>query len=181
MTCIFAASPQCPGPKPPSPFPRRATADLVAAGSEPIRGTLKLLEEDDGLLIRGEITGLSAGNHGFHIHEVGSTGGNCTAAGPHFNPGNKSHGSPKSENRHAGDLGNVLTPEGGPTHVLIFDKKVTLDPTSKFNILDRSIVVHEKVDDLGLGGNAESVKTGNAGKRLACAVVKISCPVSTKK
>ena len=61
----------------------------------------------------------------------------------------KTHGSPKSENRHAGDLGNVLTPKRGPTKVLVFDTKITLDPKSKFNILDRSIVVHEKVDDLG--------------------------------
>jgi Cu/Zn superoxide dismutase len=39
-------------------------------------------------LIRGDITGLAPGNHGFHIHEIGQTGDNCTAAGPHFNPAN---------------------------------------------------------------------------------------------
>ncbi len=61
----------------------------------------------------------------------------------------KPHGSPKSENRHAGDLGNVVTPKRGPTKVLVFDSKVTLNPKSKFNILDRAIVVHEKADDLG--------------------------------
>ncbi len=55
-----------------------------------VSGTLKLLEYEDGLLIRGEITGLPPGLHGIHVHEIGKTGDNCTAAGAHFNPENVS-------------------------------------------------------------------------------------------
>ena len=53
-----------------------------------MKGTLHVTEYQDGLLIRGDLTGLGAGKHGFHIHETGNTSNNCAAAGPHFNPVN---------------------------------------------------------------------------------------------
>ena len=41
-------------------------------------------------------------------------------------------------------------------------------------IIGRSIIIHEDEDDCGTGPNAESLKTGNAGKRIACAVIGYS-------
>jgi len=36
----------------------------------------------------------SYSERGFHVHENGSIGGNCTAAGNHYNPLNNTHGGP---------------------------------------------------------------------------------------
>ena len=39
------------------------------------------------------------------------------------------------------------------------------------NIIGRSVVIHSGEDDLGRGGDEESLKIGNAGSRIGCAVI----------
>ena len=56
-------------------------------------------------LIKGSITGLSQGLHGFHVHEFGDLSNGCESAGGHYNPDGVEHGD--LENGHVGDLGNV--------------------------------------------------------------------------
>jgi Cu-Zn family superoxide dismutase len=71
--------------------------------------------------------------------------------------------------RHIGDLGNVQTDANGVATVNIKDKFISL--SGEHSVLGRCLVVHEKPDDLGRGGDEESKKTGNAGKRLACGII----------
>jgi len=40
------------------------------------------------------------------------------------------------------------------------------------------VILHKDEDDLGLGANEDSLKTGNAGERIACGVIglkKVDC------
>ena len=57
--------------------------------------------------VQGAVSGISAGDHGIHIHVYGNTASNCTAAGLHYNPYNVTHGGPLAAVRHVGDLGNI--------------------------------------------------------------------------
>ena len=93
-------------------------------------------------------------------------------AGGHYNPYNETHGSVEvtEYGRHAGDLRNNVTSDlEGKVVEEFYDELVTLyGPNSVFG---RTLVIHDGIDDLGLGGNKESLITGNAGGRLACAVI----------
>ncbi|XP_046839866.1 superoxide dismutase [Cu-Zn]-like isoform X2 [Xenia sp. Carnegie-2017] len=108
--------------------------------------------------------------HGFHIHEYGDivTKG-CQSTGGHFNPHQQMHGAPMDYRRHVGDLGNVYADNKGEVKVIKRDVFVSL--VGELSVLGRAFVLHEQIDDLGRGGNIGSLKTGNAGKRIACGVI----------
>ena len=121
-------------------------------------------------IISGTVTGLSEGKHGFHIHEFGDLSDGCDSAGGHYNPTGADHGD--IDNGHVGDLGNIIANSKGVAKFSIKAKRINLQgPTS---IVGRAVVVHEDEDDLGKGGDEESLKTGNAGNRAGCGVISLT-------
>ncbi|KAL5519858.1 SOD1 [Sanghuangporus baumii] len=125
------------------------------------------------VIVSGEIKNLDRNaKRGFHIHQLGDATNGCLSAGAHFNPLGKTHGAPTDINRHAGDLGNIETDGSGLANFTISDKLISLN--GPFSIVGRSVVVHAGEDDLGKGGDEESLKTGNAGARLACGVIGLA-------
>ncbi|CCE64785.1 hypothetical protein TPHA_0I02840 [Tetrapisispora phaffii CBS 4417] len=129
--------------------------------------------EDEPTTVTYEITGNTPNSErGFHVHEFGDVTNGCTSAGAHFNPFNKTHGHPNSEDRHVGDMGNIKADAKGVAKGAFTDKLVKLiGPTS---VIGRSVVVHSGTDDYGLGGHADSLTTGNAGGRNACGVIGVT-------
>jgi len=115
--------------------------------------------------------------HAIHIHEYGNVS-SCMKAGSHFNPKNKKHGYYlwDGKNRHVGDLiNNITSDRNGEVNIEFHDDLITLFP-SEFCVIGRSVIIHEKKDDLGRGGNAESLITGNAGGRMICVVIGLDKP-----
>ena len=81
----------------------------VADASPNVAGTITFEQEGSSPTnIKYSISGLAPGEHGFHIHEFADFSNGCMSAGPHYNPFGKTHGAPCDEERHAGDLGNVV-------------------------------------------------------------------------
>jgi len=141
--------------------------------SDKVKGTILFMQAPGTTtLIKGTVTGLEPGEHGFHIHEFGDMSKGCESMGGHYNPDGVDHGDEKEG--HVGDLGNITADESGVAKVNIVSNRIDL--IGDRSIIGRGIVVHADEDDLGQGGDEESLKTGNAGDRLACGVITLRAP-----
>ena len=145
----------------------RAICVLMPTQGNNVTGTITFTSTPEGVLVKGDIHGLTPGKHGFHIHEYGDcSSADGSSAGGHFNPTNMQHGGPMDKNRHEGDMGNIEADASGNAHVEYTDKTLTLNGEN--SIIGRGVVVHRDVDDL------KSQPAGNAGPRIACGVIGIA-------
>jgi len=124
---------------------------------------------DGKVHVKGEVSGLKPNSeHGFHIHEKGD----CSApdgasAGGHFNPGKEDHGSVAATPHHGGDMPNIKADAQGNAVVdADVSTNVNIGKGDDFDIIGRGLIVHADADDY------KTQPTGNAGARLACAVIK---------
>ena len=131
-----------------------------------VEGCIFLESRGEQTLASCHLTGLTPGLHGFHVHRCGDLSNGCASTCDHYNPENSTHGGPTGKNRHRGDFGNILANEKG-----LCEDRVLAD-VCLHEIVGRAFVIHADEDDLGHGGDAESLKTGNAGKRIACGIIR---------
>jgi superoxide dismutase, Cu-Zn family len=153
-------------PQPVGPV-RRAVAAMESMGLSRVTGTLTFMAEGEGVRVRGSITGLTPGKHGFHIHEFGdlSDRSEGLSAGDHFAPDGSPHGKPTDTKRHIGDLGNVTAGADGVAVVDMLDHMLRLD--GPHSIVGRSVVVHANEDKF-------TQPSGDAGPRVAIGVIGIA-------
>jgi Cu-Zn family superoxide dismutase len=160
------ASAQTPGEK--SSAPLKAIAVLHPAAGTNVSGTVTFTEEADGVRVQANITGLTPGKHGFHVHEFGDCSAtDLASAGGHFNPTHEPHAGPDAAERHAGDMGNVEADASGNAKLNYVDHHMSLT-NDKDSVIGRSVVVHAKADDL------KSQPAGDSGARIACGVIGIA-------
>ena len=142
-----------------------ATAELSPTEGNTVAGTITFTEDMGAVHVAYHVTGLAAGNHGFHIHETGDCSApDGTSAGGHFNPDGTAHGAPDAAEHHIGDLGNIEADEDGMAMGDANATSLTFEGDNSF--VGKAVIVHGGEDDL------TTQPTGNAGPRLACGVIQ---------
>lgn len=148
-------------------------------------GTVRFSDDDGKVVVKAQLSGLSEGFHGFHVHAVGvCTPAGFTSAGGHHNPGGGHHGS------HAGDMPPLLAAADGTAQVKFTTDRITL--ASLMDANGSSVVVHSGPDNLAhmpattatggdryysfvdeaFGPDALTRATGDAGSRFGCGEIK---------
>ena len=124
-------------------------------------GTVTVRPGTGGWAIAVDVAGLSPGNHGIHLHEVGRCDApGFTTAGAHFNPTGHQHGSLNPNGPHQGDLGNFAVGADGAGHQ---QWTQAWDANSATHGL--ALVIHASADD------NRTDPSGNSGARVACGVI----------
>ena len=123
-----------------------------------IRGTVKFHSRCGGTLITADLCGLpetETNFFAFHIHEGSDCGGESFADSKgHYNPRDVLHPS------HAGDLPPLLSMAG---------RAFLAVETGRFTpceVVGRTVVIHGSTDDF------YTQPAGNAGKKIACGVIR---------
>ena len=152
----------------------RSIAQMEARSGSRVSGVVSFEKTAAGTMVRAEIKGLKPGSeHGFHIHEYGDcTAVDAASAGSHFNPMQKPHGGVAGDMRHVGDLENLVADKKG---VAKYERTFAAGDLPVDAISGRSVVVHEKADDL------KTQPSGDSGKRIGCGVIGIAKSISETK
>ncbi len=138
-------------------------------------GTIRAVDTKNGLRLVPKLSGLPAGQHGFHLHEKASCGskgadgktGPGLAAGGHFDPDKTGkHLGPKGEG-HQGDLPAITVDDQGNA-----TKAVTAPRLKVADLWGHALMIHEGGDNYAdqpkpLGGGAGRIACGTIKKAAA--------------
>ena len=165
----------------PAPPESSLMAELRGPGDQML-GTVTV-SFTDGAQLEVRATGLPPGAHGFHVHKTGkceakspdptdpSKSGDFLSAAGHLAEEGQTHGA------HAGDLPSLIVGSDGEARLSTTLSDLTMDA-----VLDAdgsAVMVHAMPDNFGnvpdryaAGGVDDTTKkTGDAGGRIACAVL----------
>ncbi len=111
-----------------------------------------------------DVTGISPGSHGIHLHTTGKCDAPAfTTAGGHLNPDGKQHGFLNPMGAHQGDLPDLVVGADGKGHgtFMAHTSLATL-----FDADGAAFVVHAGPDD------GKTDPSGNSGGRILCGVLQ---------
>jgi len=147
---------------------REATAD----GPGRDIGRIELEDSQYGLVIKPDLSGLTPGLHGLHVHQnpnCGPTNNNGEvvpggAAGGHYDPENTGRHEGPYGDGHLGDLPNLMVEHDGSVSIPVLAPRVKLG-----DIRDRSLMIHAGADRYT--GHMKHTH-GKGGARMYCGVIQ---------
>jgi superoxide dismutase, Cu-Zn family len=145
-----------------------ASAQLQPTRGSTVSGNVTFVQQGDMVIVSGEVKGLKPNaEHGFHVHDKGDcSSGDGMSTGGHFNPMSAAHGGHHTSTHHVGDLPSLETNASGIARFYFETTSISIG-TGAANIVGRGLIVHRDPDDF------TTQPTGNAGPRLACAVISL--------
>jgi superoxide dismutase, Cu-Zn family len=144
-----------------------AMATLETTKGNAVGGKVDFLQKGDKVFVTASVSGLTPGQHGFHIHEKGDcSSGDGMSAGGHFNPHGRAHGAPSAADHHAGDMPMLVADGAGNAMLTAEIDGTTIGSGAATDIVGRSVIVHKDPDDF------KTQPTGNSGARVACGVIR---------
>lgn len=180
-----AATPAASAPEAAAPAPSFSAADWTDASGDlvgPSGDAIGKIEFKDGLggvLMRINVSGLTPGWHGIHLHMVADCSDGADgfkASGGHINPDNTEHGLLNPNGAHRADIPNIFAGADGNAEAEIFRAGVNLKPSEEgaaingpYPLMDDdgfAVIVHADPDD------HMTQPIGGAGARVACAAIK---------
>ena len=125
-------------------------------------GSIRVEQTADGARFTPNLTGLTPGAHGFHVHVNPSCGMAGQDAGGHYDPQNTGrHEGPNGEG-HLGDLPTLLVNSSGAATTPVVAPRVTVR-----DLDGRSLMIHAGGDNY----SDTPAPLGGGGARVACGVV----------
>jgi Cu-Zn family superoxide dismutase len=133
-------------------------------------GTITFEDSAKGLSISPKLSGISAGDHGFHIHENPDCGAKekdgamvaALAAGPHFDPHHSGKHLGPHGGGHKGDLPKLVADADG--HV---GGTFVVEGLHLADIRGRSVMIHAGGDNY----SDAPAPLGGGGARVGCGVI----------
>lgn len=140
---------------------------MLNSAGEPT-GMVNLIEEGGAISLEVSLEGFEPGIRAIHLHEKGRCDPpEFKTAGGHLNPAGATHGELSDGGQHLGDLPNIeISAEGRLEQSIAIDGAAAEIRNAIFDNDGTSVMVHAGPDDY------LTDPSGNAGPRIACAVLE---------
>lgn len=144
---------------------------ITAEGVGAAIGTVEAMDSPQGLTLMPKLKGLSAGPHGFHVHEKPSCApaekdGKLLAGqggGTHYDPkATGLHKGPQATDGHLGDLPTLTVAADGTATAAVVAPRLTVA-----DLRGRSLMIHANGDNY----SDQPAPLGGGGGRIACGIV----------